>query len=352
MSAPAPDSGVMGQRPWADRAERWTVCLYLLFSMLTLSHFVHDHWYAMDPRPRAVITAAVKVPTPMDYAPNVYRVGAPFVAGMLNQLLPVHWSAVLATMDALFGFAGLFSLYRVLVDDLPEHRPAGYRMAVVLAFLAAVALPLNWVVPYQRPETMPSVCYLGLACCCLLRLRRGPRWIAGLLTLTLLQALTRSDVAASFGAAVLVLGLAGSLHAEVGARRTVLLTGGAALAVALGTQAYLQLVAFPHAVYPPGTPLYQLPYNLSAHNLHIFALATVPAAAVLLAGMLRRQRWRAMDVVAVAAAAIHLPVWYFAGSTAEVRIYVPFLLLLCVPAARIVAGAMAGAPTETERLQA
>ena len=332
----APDRG------FSLKAERWLVCLVLFFSLLTLSHSIHDHWYAMDPRPRVFHPVTLK-PAPMGYAPNVYRIGVPLVVSVVERVLPFHWSVILTILDVVFGFIGLFALYTVLVDRMSTAIDAWkFRAPVVLAYLAAIALPLNWVVAWARPETMPSMCFLALATCCLLRLRRGAIWLAPLLLLTLFQALTRSDVAMAFGAGLLLTGLLGNVYADFGTRRGVLLTGTAVSCVAVGTQAYLQLVAFPHAVYPPGTPLVQLPYNFSAHNLNVFFIAVAPSAVALAVGVLRRQLWQGTDVLAIAAAAIYLPIWYLVGSTAEVRIFVPFLLLLCVPTARILAAALTG----------
>ena len=324
-------------RAFSLRTERWVVCLVLLFSLLTLSHYIHDHWYATDPRPRQAPVTASRAAVPRDYAPNVYRVGVPFLVRGVERILPFHWSVLLTILDVVFGFVGLFALYTVLVDRLSKAPDAWVdRAPLIAAFLAAVALPLNWVVPWARPETMPSMCFLALATSCLLRLQRGLLWPALLLLLTLLQALTRSDVAVVFGCAIVLTAVLG-FHADFGTRRRLLLAGVAGFIVAAATQAYLQLVAFPHAVYPPKTPVYMLPYNFSSHNLNVCFLAVAPFAAALAFGFFRRQRWHGTDVLAMAAAGFYLPVWYLVGSTAEVRIFVPFLLLLTIPVARVIA---------------
>ena len=42
-----------------------------------------------------------------------------------------------------------------------------------------------------------------------------------------------------------------------------------------------------------------------------------------------------VDVLAMTATAVYMPVWFTVGIVTEARIIVPFLLLLCVPVAHV-----------------
>ncbi len=337
------------------RRERVIVLLFLVFTMATLAHFVHDHWFSMDPTPYqrhaalplqpAERAAHEQATVPPAYAPNVYRVGTRWLQGNAARLLPIHWSVTLATFDFAFGLAASWLLYLVTVADLtvsPVERDATVpwaRISCIGFFLAALQLPLNWIVPWQRPETMPSAFYLAAALCCCMFAKLRLRWAAALLLLTLLQSLVRSDVPAVLGVAISAVAVCRRTDTRA-ARRQLLGLGAAVAGTAVAVQAVLQFVIYPHAPYPPGTPMFQLPFNLSAHNLGSFGLATAPAWTLL--WVARRSRLSTVDTIAFTAAALDLPVWWLVGSTAEVRIFVPFLMLLCPAAAHILTQRLAG----------
>jgi hypothetical protein len=119
------------------------------------------------------------------------------------------------------------------------------------------------------------------------------------------------------------------------------LKAGLVAVVAAGVQMYLQFIRFPHLAYPPGTAVVQLSNNLHPHNLWPFGIALLPF--LLLGAFLiyRRPPLRSIDVLAVAVAAMYLPLWFTVGRSAEVRIFVPFLMVLCMVAARVFGGYVA-----------
>ncbi len=325
-----------------QRTERLLVAAYLLCVMAVQAHFVHDGWYMLlHPPPALAAAMAATAPgTPVLYAPDVYRVGMQLVSIVLDRFVRDP-SAQLTCIDFVFGFAALFALYLLHTSRVPLHPRARAQRVLTLAFLLAVLhFPLQWVVPYQRPETMPMALYLATATLLLQRVRDGMGWGLGLLALTIATAFVRSDVPFMFGMAVLLLGLCGNTLHEIGPRRICIAAGAAVTGVSAAVQAYLQFVRFPHASYPPGVPMVMLHYNARFHSVATMCIALLPVLAVAALALAVRVRMHSRDWVCVAAAAIYLPLWITVGSTAEVRIYVPLMLLLCPLATRVLAAAL------------
>lgn len=316
-----------------QRTERLLVAGYLLCVMALQAHFVHDGWFGL-------LHPAVPYRGPVSlvlFAPDIYRVGMQLVGNLLQGLVP-DAAARLTVIDFAFGYAALYALYLLQATRTSLHlRDRAYRVATLAFFLAAIHFPLMWVVPYQRPETMPMALYLAVAMLLLLRIRSGAAWALGLVALTVVTAFLRSDVPCIFGAALLLLGLCGNALHEIAPRRTCIALGGCVAAAAAGVQAYLQFVRFPHAAYPPDVPMVMLHYNLRPHSLAMLAIALLPVILTAVAALTVRARIRSLDWLCLTAAAIYLPLWCTVGSIAEVRIFVPFLLLLCPVAARVFA---------------
>ena len=304
--------------------------------MALQARFVHDGWFGLL-HPAVVYRGPVSL---VLFAPDIYRVGMQWVSNVLQPAIRDP-AARLTFIDFVFGYAALYALYLLQAASASLHlRDRAYRIATLAFFLAAISFPLRWVVPYQRPETMPMTLYLAAAALLLLRVRSGIAWAAGLVVLTLVTAFLRSDVPCIFGVALLLLGLCGNALHQLAPRRTCVVLGAAIAAAAAGVQAYLQFVRFPHAAYPPGVPLVMLHYNVRMHSLATLAIALLPVLLTIVAAALVKATMRSIDWLCIAAAALYLPLWSTVGSIAEVRIYVPFLLLLCPVAARVFAAVL------------
>ena len=241
-------------------------------------------------------------------------------------------------MDFVFFFFALYLLYRVV--DVEAGKTAS-RPAAVGLFLAFLCFPIMWVVPWQRIETVPTAFYLA---CALALLGLGARraWCTWtLLGLTVWQGFVRSDVPAVLGMALVLVSLTNTAKAQFGSRRFLALRGMAIAFLAGVVQLYLQRVRFPHARYEPNVSVIRLGENLAVHNLGSLALAMLPV--LLIGGVFfaRRPRLSAMDLIIITASALYLPLWLTVGLAAEVRLYVPFLMALCVVAAKIGAIAIA-----------
>ena len=319
-----------------QRNERLLVAAYLLCVMVLQAHFVHDGWFGLL-HPAVVYRGPVSL---VLFAPDIYRVGMQLVSHAIESVVPDP-AARLTLIDFLFGYAALYALYLLQASRAPLRMlDRACRVVTLALFLAVIHFPLLWVVPYQRPETMPMTLYLAVAILLLLRVRSGLAWAMGLLALTIVAAFLRSDVPCIFGVAVFLLGMCGNVLSEIAPRRTCIVLGGCIAAAAAAVQGYLQLIRFPHAIYPPGVPLVMFHYNARAHSLAMLSIALLPVLLTGVASVLVRARMRSVDWLCITAAAIYLPLWCTVGSTAEVRIYVPFLLLLCPVAARILAAVL------------
>src|SRR5665213_172208 len=316
------------------RRERMFVGIFLFAVCLTLAYFVRTAWSAgANPTGRSDQPAAVL------YAPDAYRVAMPALADLLQRVHAGNRPSMSGLCDFCFFFAALFLLYRLTVDDLmapdvglPE------RTAVVAIFLAFLQFPIAWVIPWQRPETAPTALYLAFALFCVSRASRRGRWFVLLLAATVLQGFVRSDAPFVFGVALLLMSFGGDKLRPFGSRLSSALKAGLVAAVAAGVQMVLQFIRFPHLAYPPGTAVVQLSNNLHPHNLWPFGIALFPF--LLLAAFLiyRRPRLRSIDALAVASAGLYLPLWFTVGRSAEVRIFVPFMMALCMVAARVFGG--------------
>lgn len=322
----------------ADRSREilWTV-LFCLCAALALAHFVHTAF---------VVRFGVPAPPPPTgdlralYAPEAYRLAMPLLLRELWNLVP-HADLFLlsAGVDFACSFAALLIYSWILRDsDTELSQNAGqradrlFRLAV---FFAAVQFPLAWVVPWQRPETTPTALFIAVALLCMDRRRSGPGWTTLLVLITVWQSFVRSDVPAVLALSVLLVSVFPASLDELGTRRLLFLRGAAMLAIAIGIQAWLELRLVPHRHYAPGTNMVQWRDNLQFHNIETAAVALLPFLFVAAFGVFADIRLCALDRLILTASAIYLVMWYAVGNLAEVRIFVPFLLALCLVAARL-----------------
>jgi hypothetical protein len=349
----------MSQRP---RAERRLVAVYLLLASLTLAHAVYltyGVYFAEVTGPHPGLTqqayyalhntTAMSADHPLfhasDHAPNQYRVGVPWLAKAIARPLGIAKLYVVYTVfDFACALAAGWLCYLGLLRSaffaaLPEDR----RPLAVVALLAAFAWPLAWVVPWQRPETLPSALYLLATLAMLDRLRPRPGypprtlWIAAIAAATLCQSSVRTDIPTVLGAAVLLLPLlSGPASRQLfGSRKLCLATGALIAGIAVSAQLCLQKIVFPHALYPPDTPVLELAANLAPRRLIAFTIAMLPWAIVVALALRLRPRLEPLDWLPILAGSLYLPLWWTVGVVGEVRLFVPFLLAMVVVAAKI-----------------
>lgn len=303
--------------------EKLFVRIFLLCAALVLAHFIHMGWlsYLSAPAPRASANVA---------EPPI-RVGMPALLHALEHLFhPRDRTLIVTATDGVSAFLALNILYSVMVW---RTVPAGSlnRMLVVGFFLAFLQFPLQFVVPWQRPETMPTTLYLALALLCLQRGAKSWPWTAALLIATALQALLRADVAFVFGCALLVISFAGGLSKEFGTRSSNIVRALCIMAISGGYQGYMQFIVFRNVPYQKGSPISA---NFGSHVFPVFVMATLPFFLILFLATRQSRRWTAVEAMAVCVSVLYMPLFFILGIVGEVRIYVPFLFCLCIVAAK------------------
>lgn len=322
--------------------------LVLAFSCLIAfgtAHFVHAAWQSFEWlqrfSPRGPAGPVIL------HAPEAYRVAMPAVLGFVSRRLPwVDGSSIFAASDAILLCVTLPMVYLLSTSQAaiePEPGPDRW-LHIALALLFAVAA-LPWLAQYARPETMPSTFFLLASVICFRR--RAPWCLPLQLGLTVVQAFTRADVPFCLGIATLLVGVFGQPGAGTERRRwitwglTILFTAGLA-------QAYLQFIRFPHLTYDPGAPPVQLLFNLLPHRWINGLLAVSPVALAILCGLAQGHRVLVdtVDRICAFAALLYFALWDTVGALTEVRIYLPFLILLAPLAARSVVLLLHTSPAE------
>lgn len=345
-----------GGRPASLRRERAFVATVLALISAVLGHFVHAGWelfFTMRDLLAARAPAATGLPAApaVAHAPDAYRVAIPaLIAWLLRVVHPGDSYLVSAGIDFCCALPALLLLYGSAVRGFGTGagRARTERWLVVVLFLAALQFPMAWVVPWQRPETLPTALYLAFALYCCVRTQDALVWLIPLFAATVWQGFVRADAAAFFGAGLFVVGLAGSRIEHFHSRGATLASGAGVALLAVGVQAYLQLVRFPHLTYPADTPVFQFRNNLSFHNLQSAVLSMLPFAVLVGLIAVKRLRMGALEWVVCVSSGLYLLLWFAVGVFAEVRIFVPYMLLLCVVAARTLAPWLMGSEDAPE----
>jgi len=324
------------------RKERLFVGFFLFSICCNLAHLIHQAWFefqvlsADDPLGnKALYFLFPTTPKPL-HAPEAYRLAIPALGRFFLQMFRLKDPSVVAgALDFVFGFFALYFFYRVATDGLSITKGERTKRTLVVAMLLAfVQFPMAWVIPRQRPETLPTAFFLASALFCLARVRRGAIWTGLLLAVAVWQSFVRGDVVLVFGAALVLMSLWGGTLDELGPRSHNVLRGVCITVIAAGVQGYLQLVRYPHLSYWPGVEVVQFRHNLNLHQLGDWTVALFPFLVLAAYLMLKRVPLRAVDAIVIASSILYLPAWFSVGVIAEVRIYVPFMLALSLVAAR------------------
>ncbi|MEZ2348874.1 hypothetical protein [Terriglobus sp. RCC_193] len=316
------------------RRERFVVLFYVFCSMLVLARVIRERWAQLEQ-----ITPTLSQAEELHhvYAPEAYRVGIPFLMHLVKGIVPgFSLAGILASFDFLFGSAALILLYSLVASGYSLSRTAyPRRVAAISMALAAAHFPFVWTMDWLRNVTIPSAFFLVCAVWILQRVADKRFFLAPLLLLSAWQGVVRSDVAFTLGAALFLLAVCGLLD-RLGPRWLMVGIGAAIALIAGGVQLYMQRVAFPHLIYPPGTPVFMWRMNLTRTFLVTFVTATLPVVPIYWGAFVQRRLLRPVDWICLGASLLYLPLWYAVGSIKEIRIFVPFYLLLVIPAASII----------------
>ncbi|HEY6412552.1 MAG TPA: hypothetical protein VIX42_02620 [Edaphobacter sp.] len=333
---------VFSSRP---KGEKLVVFAVLFLACLTLAHAIYYSYSAYYEEIRSnhpglsqqayyrlENTVAVSPDHPLysgtDHAPNQYRIGVAYSVKFIAEKLHIKKYYILfSSVDFTAAFLTCSILYLLLCDS-PFFRSlkASSQTMTVMLFLISLAYPFSWVVPWQRYETLPTSMYLALMLLLLDRVRSHRAWTIAILVITVWQAFVRADVPAIFGLAICLFTSTPYAKEMFGTRKRSFLYGCSILITALAIQAYLKFIVFPHATYPPSTPVLGFVYNLEIRHLTTFAIAILPFAFTFVLASKYRKQLDSTDVLILFASNAYLPLWWTVGMTVEVRIFVPFLL--------------------------
>lgn len=335
-------------------SEKLVVLVYILMACLAVAHasyYAYSSYYeqihtdhpglTLNQYYRLHTTTPVSADHPLfsgtDHAPNQYRIGIAYPVKFLAEGLSIRRFYILyVSIDFVCAVAICLLFYSSLCRSaFFQGLSPQWRTTAVAFFLASLIFPFAWVVPWQRPETLPTGLYLALIFTLLDRVRSYRLWFAAILLATLWQAFIRADVPAIFGLALAFFSLTPRAAEMLGSRKFGVAAGLAIAAIAIAVQTWLKLILFPHATYAPDTPVIQFFSNLKIRTLTTFVIAMLPYMLVL--GVAARH-WKRMDpedILAIFASCIYLPLWWTVGVTGEVRIFVPFLLALTPAAAKL-----------------
>ena len=270
------------------------------------------------------------------YAPEAYRIGVPALTRWLNIALHFKDATIsLALVDFVSVFSALIIFSYFAVEAPTSFAGNRYKRLLKLAmFLAFIQFPIGYVYFHQRPETLPATFFIAFALFCLSRARRSPLWMLLLFAETATQAFMRADVPFIFGVATILLSLFPGILSGFGSRSATLIRGFGVTLIAGGIQAYLAFIRFPDKHYGPEHAVV-LHLNLNATSLSLLLLSILPFALIAALVILHHIRLSSAEALILTASTIYVPVWFTVGLVAEVRIFVPFLLALCVVAARV-----------------
>ncbi len=266
-------------------------------------------------------------------APDQYRIALPFAAHFLEVHTRLKMRQSFPLIQSLsFGF-GLALLYDLLVTSSTfQASSSSQRLAASGLFFAAAQLPVLWIFPWERPETLLTFFYVAAAAVVVLE-RRIPLSLACLLALLLsaAQSFARADAPMAVGLALLIGSTTGWIYRS---RYATAVLGALCLATGVATQLYLKHL-FPNAHLPANVPAVQLVYNFdlsygyAAYRIPAFLLALIPLIVILwlLRGR-RGYRLDAADKLTLLIALVYLPIYMTFGIISEVRLYVPYMFLL------------------------
>lgn len=314
------------------RRERLFAGAFLLIVSFNLARSIRHGWIEMCGGFCPVSLDAYQA----TYAPEAYRIGIPNFTRWMNIAFHFHDGTMAgAIIDFLCSFCALSIFCFFAIEGLSATREkVATRIATLAAFLAFIQFPIGFVFFHQRGETLPTTLFIALALLCLSKAKDSGLWLILLYLATACQSFMQADVPFIFGVAVVLLSLFRSPLATFGSRAANLLRGMGVLLVAGGIQAYLQFIRFPDKHYgPEHAVVFKL--NLNPTPLGLFVLALLPFALIVVLLIRRTMSLTPAEAIALTASAIYLPVWFTVGLISEVRIFVPFLLALCVVAARV-----------------
>ena len=318
------------------RREIFLVAVFIAFTSFSFFLIQYDHMRVLGEGHEAWMHGVIAGVSP---APIQYRVALPLVLDILERHAGLKVNQSLPFIEFLAYALALALLYLLFRSSRRvEDAPPVQRIALLGFFLAATQLPILWIFPWDRPETLPVAFFLAAIVLLVVRPSRIPFGLVCLLTLllSLWQALVRSDVPVIAGIAILLCAVISIPFPRP--RIQIATLGALCAAVAGAVQIYLQHIVYPTTTYPADTPKFQLLINLSLNPpLHIptFLTALLPLIVTVVLLVRYRLSLESSDKLVLLMCLIYLPAWLVTGIIVEVRIFVPFLFLAAPTIAKL-----------------
>ncbi len=329
-----------------------TTARALIAAIVASSTFL-DYWsysqqYFKDP------TAFTSVLNGTAAAPAQYRIGVLKTADFLVHHGHLGLRHAMALLDGLSAVIAVYLLYSLLQQSkVYQTASRELRWYGSAAFLVLVQFYLAWLIWYQRPETLPTAALNTLVLWLLARglkpmlSGKGGYFAIGvaMVVLAAAQGLVRADVAVALHAGVVLVCLLGSNRRQGSkapqeaswafalSRGAQLVTSALCVIVAGGVQFVMMHLVYPHASYGDTSP-FQLLLNFSnVGGLLPFALFLVPYAWTLQQVARRRilnETTADMlpSLALLVGSVLYLGMWCVLGKVDEVRIFLPFALVL------------------------
>jgi hypothetical protein len=319
--------GITKQHPRLDaRLRRFLVwALLLLTSGFTfLDYWAYSKVEHSDPVTWQRLAAGHGI------APAQYRIGVYYTANFLAHLTHLQFRHIFALSDFLCVGASLAVLFYLLTRTLHfRERDGRTQWTLVLLALLLTQVYLAWTFWFQEPETMPSLAVLAASSLLCSGVVRVPRYMLAisLLLVAVLGATIRVDAVVAFHAGLLFASLATAADAVPLGKLWQIGTSAVALVLALGIEHFLAHTLFPNAVRD--ADLLQLGGNLHSLMGTTVLLLVLPAWALTV--WLAFRRWQQLNGWArgvVLGSLVHFAMFMVFGMADEVRIFLPFTLIL------------------------
>jgi hypothetical protein len=307
----------------------------LLVAMLLGICFL-DYWqYSRDSHSAEFMHSAknwAAVAQGWGYAPQQYRIGIVQSADWLarhTHLAPRH---IFTLVDAGALFAGSLLLLGMVEKSRPYRQAALPAQALAtLTTLFLLLYALLWLTWYQRAETLPSMLFVVLSCALWKRPEAAITsaktiFIAIFLPLlALAEGWVRADVACLLHLGFFLTCLPRRPQQIALSRRLALCVSGAGMMLPAAVQLYMMKIAWPHAVYAPDAPPFQLLLNFTFPSyLMVFTLYCLPFFWTLHKARRQWDTLHAPERGLLLASALYLCLWLCVGMADEVRIFLPF----------------------------
>ena len=318
----------------AERARLKRTINLVLFAILLSSTYL-DYWaysvaYHKDPNQYPAIAHGVAD------APAQYRVGVIDTANFLSLHSHAPLRMLFAAIDLLAALAAAFTLLTLLRRSSTYTRSSiGWRWVGEFGFVGLVEYYLAWLTWYQRPETLTSAALLALSVALLSpsTLTKAPLRplvvSGGLLLLAAAQSLVRADVIVAFYLGVFCVAMFRAPDESSSLPRGVqLVVSGAGILLGLSVQYILMHVIFPHATYG-NTRTVQIYSNLTGVIGYVpFLLFLLPFFWTIWRVFRKKEILTNVEAGVLAASMIFACVWLVLGVIQEVRIFLPYGLVL------------------------